>query len=97
FLEDLSTRGGCVIGMDVSSERTRQAQKHCDEKPLYYIAADARALPFTNNSFAFIISPSTLDHFPDSSDLGRSLQELARILVPGGRLIITLDNRQNIF
>src|SRR5262249_9119552 len=70
---------------------------HCDEKPLYYIAADARALPFTNNSFAFIISPSTLDHFPDSSDLGRSLQELARILVPGGRLIITLDNRQNIF
>ena len=39
----------------------------------------------------------TLDHFSDPDDLGRSLRELARVMEPAGRLIITLDNRQNIF
>jgi SAM-dependent methyltransferase len=56
-----------------------------------------RHLPFADASFALIVSPSTLDHFPNPSDLGKSLRELARILTPAGRLIVTLDNRQNIF
>ena len=56
-----------------------------------------RRLPFAGDSFALIVSPSTLDHFADPNDLGLSLRELGRILAAGGRLIITLDNRQNIF
>jgi SAM-dependent methyltransferase len=59
--------------------------------------ADVRKLPFADGAFALVVSTSTLDHFADPEDLGRSLRELARILEPGGRLVITLDNRQNIF
>lgn len=97
FLEDLSASGECVIGMDVSAERTLQAKKQSVNEQVHYITADARALPFANSSFTLVVSPSTLDHFPDPHDLGRSLRELARVLTLGGRLIITLDNRQNIF
>lgn len=39
----------------------------------------------------------TLDHFAEAADLGRSLRELARVMEPTGRLVITLDNRQNLF
>lgn len=62
-----------------------------------FLTADARRLPFASKSFALIISPSTLDHFIDAADLEHGLHELARVLAPGGRLMITLDNRQNIF
>jgi SAM-dependent methyltransferase len=60
------------------------------------VTADARCLPFDDESFDLVISPSTLDHFPDHADLGRSLREIRRVLKPGGRLILTLDNRQNV-
>ena len=42
-----------------------------------------------------ILSTSTLDHFDDPADLRSALAELARLLAPGGRLVLTLDNRRN--
>ena len=43
-------------------------------------------------SFAGVLSTSTLDHFDDPADLRLALAELARLLAPGGRLLLTLDN-----
>ncbi|MCL4487840.1 MAG: class I SAM-dependent methyltransferase [Chloroflexi bacterium] len=83
-----------AVGMDLSPAIALGAKER--EPRGLYLAADARTLPFASDSFALIISPSTLDHFVDPDDLGRSLQELARVLAPEGRLIITLDNRQNV-
>jgi SAM-dependent methyltransferase len=97
FLLDLTNSAGSAVGIDVSSAIVRQAQDRDRSRLVRYVAADVRRLPFADGAFALIVSPSTLDHFPDPSDLGRSLHELARVLEPGGRLIITLDNRQNIF
>ncbi|MGH8627719.1 MAG: methyltransferase domain-containing protein, partial [Gammaproteobacteria bacterium] len=97
YLTALSNNGGLAIGMDVSPAIAHRAQGHDPSLRACYVVADTRCLPFNNDSFALIVSPSTLDHFPDPHDLGRSLSELARVLEPAGRLIITLDNRQNIF
>jgi len=48
-----------------------------------------------NPCFDIIISDSTLDHYRDKSDINTSLDELVRVLKPGGTLIITLDNPHN--
>ncbi len=95
YLLELGRRGATVIGMDVSPTAAGRAQARFAACRI--IAADARRLPFADGCFALIVSPSTLDHFPEPGDLSVSLRELARVLEPGGRLIITLDNRQNIF
>jgi ubiquinone/menaquinone biosynthesis C-methylase UbiE len=62
---------------------------------LQTIGADVRDLPFANSIFDAIISNSTLDHFESPGDLSGSLQELFRVLRPGGQMILTLDNRSN--
>jgi SAM-dependent methyltransferase len=97
LLPHLASAAGVGVGMDVSTAIAQQAQDRDTASCVHYVAADVRHLPFANDAFALIISPSTLDHFSNPRDLGRSLCELARILEPGGRLIILLDNRQNIF
>jgi SAM-dependent methyltransferase len=59
------------------------------------VVADVRELPFDSASFDFVVSNSTLDHFPSFDSVVVALRELARVTRPGGKLIITLDNRQN--
>jgi len=97
FLAKLSRSGNTVIGMDVSATVASQAQRQDASRQGHYLVADTRRLPFASNTFALVVSPSTLDHFSDPDDLGRSLCELARVLEPDGQLIITLNNRRNIF
>jgi SAM-dependent methyltransferase len=95
FIGELGASGCPVFGMDVSPAMAARARRR--HAPGRAVACDARQLPFADQSFALIVSPSTLDHFANPGDLGPSLRELGRILAPGGRLIVTLDNRQNVF
>jgi SAM-dependent methyltransferase len=62
---------------------------------LQTIGADVRHLPFPDGTFDGIVSNSTLDHFESLDDLSVSLQELFRVLRPGGHMILTLDNLSN--
>ncbi len=90
-------RGGKhVVGIDISPKIVASARAQLPGQGSL-IAADARSLPFESGSFDLVLSPSTLDHFRDPRDLEPSLHEIQRVLRPGGRLIITLDNRQNLF
>lgn len=50
---------------------------------------DARALPFEDASFSFVYSVSVLEHIADDGDT-RAIQEIARVLNPGGRAVITV-------
>ncbi len=59
------------------------------------VSADVRALPFASDSFDAIVSNSTVDHLRDEPDAVLALAELARVLRPGGHLVITLDNPVN--
>lgn len=96
FLLDMGKSPGLLIGMDVSSEGVARARDNDAEGRARYLLSDARHLPFKEGSLDLIVSPSTLDHFADPADLGKSLCEIRRVLSPRGRLIITLDNRQNV-
>jgi SAM-dependent methyltransferase len=96
FFEDLAASSSAVFGMDVSPAMTVRARRLV-RPAAKLLACDTRRLPFADHSFALIVSPSTLDHFTNPADLGPSLRELRRVLAPEGRLIVTLDNRQNVF
>jgi SAM-dependent methyltransferase len=96
FLADLCQDGRRITGMDLSSEIARRARENHAASGIRFITADVRRLPLSDASFSVVVSPSTLDHFKNPSDLGVSLAELYRVMKPGGRLVITLDNRQNL-
>ena len=85
--------GEHVFGIDFS--RKVAAEACARNRNLHGITADARRLPFTTGSFDGIISTSTLDHFTNREELIQSIREIARVLRPGGTLILTLDNPGN--
>ncbi len=81
-------------GIDLVPEIAKKAAARHPEFVTHQ--ADVRCLGiYPTHCFDLVVSNSTLDHFADESDLHRSLEELARVLAPGGLLFITLDNPQN--
>lgn len=89
-LKQMSPR---VTGVDVSPSVAEQAAKR--HPGLDTQTADVRELPFEDESFDFVLSNSTLDHFENSGDLEKSVREIIRVLTPGGSLLLTLDNPLN--
>ena len=79
------------IGIDISIEAAQRARIAVPRA----VVADVRALPFREGSFDGVLSTSTLDHCDDAGDIGRSLNGLANVVAPGGRLVLTLDNPEN--
>jgi SAM-dependent methyltransferase len=51
--------------------------------------ADGRSLPFEDASFEHAYSLSVLEHIPDDGDEA-ALRELARVVRPGGRILLTM-------
>lgn len=83
------------IGMDVAAETVRQARSRLEWRGAYFLACDVRHVPLRSASLDVIVSNSTLDHFAERQDFEASVAELARLLGPGGRLLITVDNPRN--
>jgi SAM-dependent methyltransferase len=99
FLWDMLKTNSNVIGIDISAELTYRAKTvatKCAPNPAEYISCDIRQLPFASNSFDLIVSDSSVDHFLYKSDILAALSELSRVLKPGGTLIITMDNKNNL-
>ena len=86
----LLSRGLRVSGIDLSAAVVAEALQRCPG--LEARVAEVRRLPFSSASFAMVFSGSTLDHFASATGIDRSLAECTRVLEPGGRLLVTLDN-----
>jgi SAM-dependent methyltransferase len=82
-----------VFGIDVAQEIAGLAQRR--NPKLIVLRCDVRNLPYASDTFDAVVSPSTLDHFRDASDIADAVAELARVLRPGGRLIVSFDNLDN--
>jgi SAM-dependent methyltransferase len=87
---------GIDISCDICGKAKEQALLNAAAYPLETVNCDVRKLPFAGNSFDLVISDSTLDHFALKADIDRALQELMRVVKPGGTLIVTMDNGGNV-
>ena len=90
-------RGADVIAFDQNAEELAdvdtmlQAMGAAGEAPksakAQVVVGDALALPYPDASFDSVIASEILEHIPDDQT---AIAELARVLVPGGRLAVTV-------
>jgi SAM-dependent methyltransferase len=89
-------RGALTFGIDISEPTVRQAKTAFGptRRRLKGAVGDVRALPFSDDSFDAIYSMGTIEHFDETE---RAVEEMARVLKPGGRAIVGVPNRHDPF
>jgi SAM-dependent methyltransferase len=75
-----------VEAFDIEAERVAEAQR---DTPHALVAA-AEMLPYPSNTFDTILSNEVLEHVLDDRT---AVQEMVRVLKPGGRIVIFTPNR----
>jgi SAM-dependent methyltransferase len=86
----LARAGVEVVSVDqLESEIEAWRKLAADESRLTLEVGDGRALPFDDASFDHAYSVSVLEHIPEPGD-EQALRELARVVKPGGRVVVTL-------
>lgn len=98
--QDLILEGGCgigghvmafrerglkALGLDWSWETLERTRRVVPGLP--FCAGDVRALPFRDGVFGLYLSFGVIEHFP--AGYGDILREAARVLRPGGRLVLS--------
>jgi SAM-dependent methyltransferase len=76
-----------VVGCDFSSGMLAHARTH--DRKVQWVRGDAGRLPFRSETFDAVVSTEAFHWFPDK---GAALRECARVLAPGGRLMLVLVN-----
>jgi SAM-dependent methyltransferase len=93
----LAARGLCMVGFDLSEmmlDLSREAIADAGVRaPL--VRGDMRRLPFRSGSFDVVLNLfNSFGYLPTDRDDEQALQEMARLLRPGGRLLLDTRNRQ---
>ncbi len=89
-----ASQGAEVFGIDISAPTVDLARGQFAPGALKVSLADVRGLPFADASFDVIYSMGTIEHFDESE---AAVVEMARVLKPGGRLILGVPNRFDPF
>lgn len=87
-------QGADVFGIDISSPTVGLARGQFAPGALKASLADVRRLPFADASFDVVYSMGTVEHFDESED---AVREIARVLRPGGKLVLGVPNRFDPF
>lgn len=86
----LARSGVRVTSVDALPSEVEAWRRIAGREPnLTFEVADGRALPYADGSFDHAYSISVLEHIDGD---GQALRELARVIRPGGRVVITLPH-----
>lgn len=89
----LTDQGARVTALDVSLGMLRQARAidaRTGGGPAGYLQADAQRLPLTDASYDAVVS--AFGALPFVADAGAALREVARVLRPGGRAVLSVSH-----
>src|SRR5687767_13084171 len=75
--------GTVIIGVDLNADRVRTLRLPRT------LVGNAFTLPFANDTFDAVVVAEVLEHLPEPS---APLAEFARVLKPGGVLVVTTPN-----
>lgn len=84
-----------LYGLDFSSEMIRLARRYSHKFgfPAVLQVADARYLPFADETFDWAIAVATYHHLKGHQEQLKALRELKRVLKSGGEAFLTVWNR----
>ncbi|MFT6147191.1 MAG: ubiquinone/menaquinone biosynthesis C-methylase UbiE [Myxococcota bacterium] len=89
---------GRLVGVDPSLEMVRQAVArsvgHVAQGRLEFVEGAANALPLADHSVTLFMAVHTVHHW---DDVGEGLDELRRVIAPGGRLLVCFEENYGSF
>jgi SAM-dependent methyltransferase len=88
FTAILATAGASVVGVEVAEAALARARAEHPELDFRLAPFDG-PLPFDEAEFDLVWASEVLEHVADTE---RWLREVARVLAPGGRLLVTTPN-----
>ncbi len=96
ILHWIRCQGAEAFGLDFSHVVTSRAHQNFQamKDPPCLVQSDIRRLPFDNNSFDFVYTMGTIEHIDEYQD---AIIEIQRILKVGGKAIIGVPHKWNIF
>lgn len=70
-----------LIGIDFSKNMIKHAKEYANKRnvKIYFILADARYLPFKENSFDFVFSIATIHHIKKRIERIKAIEEILRV------------------
>lgn len=86
----LAQRAAAVVGVDTDSQAIRSAQKHHQSANIEFLVGDCLDLPFDDASFDVIIANDIIETVGNRTKL---LNELRRVMRPGGTLLASIQNK----
>ena len=93
FLKECHDRFSKVVLLDISLTTVKDAVRRTGkETGTFWLCTDVRMLPFKNELYDVVIAPGTLSY----TDVEVGLKEIFRVLKPGGILITSVLNSDNI-
>jgi ubiquinone/menaquinone biosynthesis C-methylase UbiE len=91
FTEEAARRTGDVVGLDLSRAMLDAGAARLAHVPgIRWVEGDATALPFPDAAFDVVMAVAMLGVLPDPTP---AIREAARVLRPGGRLVLGVLNR----
>lgn len=88
-LPPLLLRGCSVVALDYSKRMLEVGQQRWSGAPVEWVLGDVHELPWAESSFDCVLSLAAVNYFVD---LGLALDNMNRVLVSGGRLILSSMN-----